>query len=530
MLPIHHKFILFGATLWLAANGAVSGGSPQGTSGLMPVTRAEQSVAVLPPTAVSVSAGQAVLTPEPVPATATVASAPPPAGATIPNADSGLVSEPTRPTLGGGEVSVPRAEGSPNLPTPDGGQAPALRIEDAANPPTPSGGPATVPQTEGAANSPTPSAGEAAPPRTEGAPNPSTPGGGSATGPRSDADSGPVVPAANTRLFRVTAADIPLKGSEGVVRNGDAIELERRSAEQYASEGVVLSEPHQAAFPFNNVVLSWNAEAPVGTRLEFQVRVGDGADRSEWFTMGTWEASGGSSTRRQSDPWGSVDVDTLNLGRMATSFEYRVGFSTVDGTSSPRITALGLVYADLRAPLGGPRPALMDGWARDLPVPQFSQLEQHPTVASRICSPTSLTMVLNYWGKAKSVRQVYEGVRDGQTGIYGNWPMNTAYAGSLGLDAYVDRFYSIEQVQNEIAQGRPVIISIRFEPGQLDNSPISSTGGHLIVVRGFTPQGDVIVNDPIAPKSGSVRLIYKRQQLAKIWLDSGGIAYLIRPR
>lgn len=315
-----------------------------------------------------------------------------------------------------------------------------------------------------------------------------------------------------------------------MTRSGDAVELTRRVGGEYASSGVLLAAPYITEFPFDNVVMSWNAEAPTGTRLEFQVRIGSGDQISPWFTMGTWSATGGASVKGQSNAWGSVDVDTLRLAEKQTTLQYRVIFATSSPQASPRLRAVAVVYSDLSVPLYGPSPAVDKGWARDLDVPRYSQLEQDPGVAQEICSPTSLTMVLNYWGKAKSVAEVYNGVRDAETGIFGSWPLNTAYAGALGFDAYVDRFYSLEQLQNEIAHGRPVVISIRFGPGQLDNAPIGASTGHLLVVRGFTPQGDVIVNDPIAPSSSTVRRVYKRDQIAKVWLDSGGIAYIVRPQ
>jgi hypothetical protein len=137
---------------------------------------------------------------------------------------------------------------------------------------------------------------------------------------------------------------------------------------------------------------------------------------------------------------------------------------------------------------------------------------------------------MQYWGLDKSVAQVVAGVKDRTTGIYGNWPLNTAFAAANGFDARVERFYPMEQLEGEIAAGRPVAISIAFNPGELSASPISSTSGHLIVVRGFTADGNVIVNDPIASTARSVRLVYNRNELGRIWLRSGGIAYLVSPR
>ena len=65
---------------------------------------------------------------------------------------------------------------------------------------------------------------------------------------------------------------------------------------------------------------------------------------------------------------------------------------------------------------------------------------------------------------------------------------------------------------------------------------------HIMVVVGFTPEGDVIANDPASPSNDAVRHVYKRAQFENIWLrtkrhapdgsvadGSGGIAYIIRP-
>ena len=125
-------------------------------------------------------------------------------------------------------------------------------------------------------------------------------------------------------------------------------------------------------------------------------------------------------------------------------------------------------------------------------------------------------MALQFWGARLQVPDVIKGVRDATANIYGNWPFNTAFAATQGLEAVVDRFSSVEQLQGEIAAGRPVVVSVRFKAGELASAPVASTTGHLFVVRGFTAAGDVIVNDPLSLTLPKVQRIYHRDQLTNV--------------
>jgi peptidase C39-like protein len=70
---------------------------------------------------------------------------------------------------------------------------------------------------------------------------------------------------------------------------------------------------------------------------------------------------------------------------------------------------------------------------------------------------------------------------------------------------------------------------VKFAKGELTGAPISSTNGHLLVIVGFTADGDVIVNDPAAPRSRTVVRTYDRGQFENAWLPrSGGLVYVIR--
>lgn len=163
----------------------------------------------------------------------------------------------------------------------------------------------------------------------------------------------------------------------------------------------------------------------------------------------------------------------------------------------------------------------------ELPVKPLSQKEYKvKSLRNEICSPTSLTMALNYFGKKVSLDEVIKGVFDSGAKIYGTWPLNTAYAGELGLKCCVTRCASLAQAEAEIYQGRPLVISIEFKNGELKNAPVKQTEGHLILLCGLDKNGDFIAIDPAAKTAQTARRIYSRKDLAKVWLkNKRGVAY-----
>lgn len=303
-----------------------------------------------------------------------------------------------------------------------------------------------------------------------------------------------------------------------------------------ATTGTLTSSEIATPFPFTEAVASWNAWAPAGGEVAVQLRARlENGTWTGWYTMGIWSGAQDNtivarSVSDQEDSAGKIDIDTLQLTTPGNGLQYRVTLSSTLPGANPTLRLAGVVYADTRSRLDGTPPQVSGDWARDLPVPARSQLIEEESLRWDICSPTSVGMVLAYYGRNVSTLQACRGVQDAQTQIYGNWSLNAAYAATNGMEAYVDRFYSIDQLKQEIANGHPVVISINFKPGQLDNSPLTKTNGHLLVVRGFTPDGNVIVNDPAAPDNSTVRRIYRADQLANVWIgNAGGIVYIIHP-
>ena len=169
----------------------------------------------------------------------------------------------------------------------------------------------------------------------------------------------------------------------------------------------------------------------------------------------------------------------------------------------------------------------VEGWARDLEVPFHTQKDAPKALSGEICSPTSVTMVMGYWGVDRPVVENALAIWDGENEMFGNWGRAVARAGELGMDGWLTRFRSWDEVKEQIAAGQPVVASIRFKKGTFPSAVMPSTGGHLIVVRGFTPGGDVIVNDPASRERGK-GAVYRAEELARAWFDRGGVGYIIR--
>ncbi len=284
----------------------------------------------------------------------------------------------------------------------------------------------------------------------------------------------------------------------------------------------------EVAEPFERAVLSWNGAGD--WRMELRLRVGN-----QWTPYAMMGVQTGlklrSATRTEAEAVRrslipcSLEIDTLVLkkGIQADAFQIRAtGEGAMDALSVTHYRPDNRQYTE--------RPAA-NAWGVILPVPERAQREcEDPAIRPEVCSPTSLSMVLAYYGKDLRTIDTCRLSLDNQAKIYGNWPCNTAVAARvLGGWAAVVKMRGWDDVEREIAAKRPVIVSHQWERGDLTNAPVSRSNGHLIVAVGFTESGDVVVNDPAA-KRGEIRRVYKRAELYRTWQERGtGIVYLVHP-
>lgn len=305
--------------------------------------------------------------------------------------------------------------------------------------------------------------------------------------------------------------------------------LLQKTEEQYPKEGYYISKALELP-PFDRVVPSWNAFTPEGTYIivKIQFRIND--IWSEWLSMGEWGFYHDSRSDSNSVTLGRTNIDTIFVKSpsLANALRIKVEFFS-DGRATPILHQITTTAYSNKHELSIPV-LQSEGWERELAVPCRSQMVEDESVANRVCSPTSLAMVLEYYGSSYTTKEIYDVVFDHQENIYGNWPFNTAVAGHLGFEAYVDYYFSIDQIKEKIAQGIPIICSIKFRKGELTGAPINSTNGHLLVVRGFSNQNGqeyVIVNDPAAATNEEVRREYRIEEFIRAWK---GWVYVIKER
>ncbi|SDP14387.1 C39 family peptidase [Actinacidiphila guanduensis] len=336
------------------------------------------------------------------------------------------------------------------------------------------------------------------------------------------------------------------------------------------------SPVRQLPHPATELVSSWNAHTPAGTWIQVEL-LGTYTDGTATpaYVMGRWTAGDGDEDIRrtsvdgQGDDTSSIYTDTFAVddpsqGKLLASYRLRLTLFRKPGTGlTPTVWRLGAFASNIpdRYTVPASVPGL-DG-AVELPVPRYSQdihkgqYPQYDNGGEAWCSPTSSTMVIEYWGRGPTAAdmawvdpsyadpQVDQGARytyDYQYEGCGNWPFNAAYAATYkDLQGVVTQLHSLNDIERLVKAGIPVITSQSFLASELDGSNYS-TSGHLMCIIGFTAEGDVIANDPASSDDDAVRNVYKRAQFETVWLrtkritasggvgsGSGGVVYLYFP-
>lgn len=277
--------------------------------------------------------------------------------------------------------------------------------------------------------------------------------------------------------------------------------------------GYILTTPQEVEL-FDQLVVSWNARTPGRSVVKIEAQIRVNGQWSNFYPIALWnqEITGGSFSKEDELARTLIDVIQIKEPNLGDAYRIRAWLRRTVFKEMPRVLGLfGTTRYSKTFQL-----KLSQGIDPiELDVPTRSQMIHHQAYANQICSPTCCGMLLAYYGIHVPTDEMIWQVQDKTTGIFGNWPFNTAALCTYGFTARVEMMEDLSEALQEVAAGRPIITGIRYQEGELENAAISKTAGHIIIIVGYK-DGHIIVNDSAAPSNEEVQRRYRVDQFLKV--------------
>lgn len=262
-----------------------------------------------------------------------------------------------------------------------------------------------------------------------------------------------------------------------------------------ATEGTFTSAVYSVQ-DFTKMVASWNAAIYDGTSVEIEARAFTDGAWGNWFSWGKY----GMSVLRGCT--NSSAVDEYAPGGTITQAQFRAVLRRDSAeTQSPVLRQLTFSIKKVKKDENGKEiittiPTYMETPVAELPAskfnaaPAYSQLIRDPEIGNSICSPSTITVLLNARNPELDLipEELALSVQDFNYG-FGNWAFCTSAAGLYGYESYV-QYGNIDIVLQELANGRSVGLSVSYSPNDSGSHPYlpgsyGGTGGHLISIVGY---------------------------------------------
>lgn len=298
---------------------------------------------------------------------------------------------------------------------------------------------------------------------------------------------------------------------------------------------------------FKRLLVSWNCETPKGTWIEVQARAfisyyddnkNSTYEWSDWLSFGKWGTHIKRSSKSPDSHLAKISTDEFiikgNYTDTASKIQIRALLHTENTNVTPSIRQFVISYKDNTPRLKNieiPSDKIID-------VPSYSQYIRDKNIGSVICSPTSITMLLNRRNENLIVEETAWSCFDYDYEAFGNWLFNVAFASSLGYESFVE-YGNLKSLKREIYSEYPVAVSVKYtndinnlEYPYIENAPIT-TAGHILVVRGFEKKDGidyVVVNDPAGKSNESVTRRYKLSEFESAWHRGSNIMYIIHDK
>lgn len=290
---------------------------------------------------------------------------------------------------------------------------------------------------------------------------------------------------------------------------------------------------HEGVQPFTQLVFSWNALRPEQGYFSFYAQVRDAQTKKwgTWHHMADWGADVQKTYLSKSDGISSFVHVRLEMNDKKVADAFRIKIVPYKKASLSLVYSIAVALSDFNTfkPENVVNSELQPIHIKGLPtIAQFA-LEHEDN--SRICSPVSCTMLVQYLtGNYRDPLEFAAKSFDAGLGVYGSWPCNTAHAfeecnGSMHF--MVRRMNAFADLHEQLIKGMPVVVSVRGNlPGALKSFP----HGHLLVVVGWDNETrQVLCHDPAAETNEMVFKRYPITDFLRAWECSHRLSYVVDP-
>lgn len=283
---------------------------------------------------------------------------------------------------------------------------------------------------------------------------------------------------------------------------------------------------------YTQSIFSWNAERPEEGFFSFWIQSRNARTKkwSEWYKMVDWGAEKqcsylvkGSNTRYEHVRL-ETEPDMADGIRVKITTQAGACMSLVKGCAINTSNMQKFVTEECTTATRFPFVEIKG-------LEQISQFSLAHERNGNMCSPTSCSMLVRFFSPEEfNPVEFAQKAYDTGLGAFGSWQFNTAHVFERcggNLHAFVVRLHSFANLYKLLAQGIPVVVSVR---GVLEGAPQAYPHGHLIVVVGFDPEcQEVIVHDPAVREEEKVHCRYKMTNFVQAWERSRRLAYVVMP-
>ena len=319
-------------------------------------------------------------------------------------------------------------------------------------------------------------------------------------------------------MWRTDSIYANIESSNGIKLSSDGKSIE---LEENAVSGYMILKTQYSSQPFNHGLPSWNGSAPTASSsFKIQMRFKYGTGVSPWLTVGYWKSNIWSSYGTTSYGGGFIDYDYVKLNSYNSEWQFMVTMTRSSAqVPSPTINKLSFFVSDSRTTNSINYNAILNDKPAAIFIPTdfVYQYGVDPQIGGSICSPTTVSMILKSYSISVDPYQFALSTYDPYYKMFGIWPRVVQNASEYGLDGAVTRYRTWSETYEVLASGGRIGMSI--------GAPLYT--GHLIMLAGFTSNGDPIVHDPA--KSQGYSYVYNKSDLSHSWFDKGGVAYTFYP-